>query len=340
MITLSEPPLRRAATLATRISGIWLLTCFQVAFGSPGTEGCPDDGMFSRMFRQVTELVGGQRRPEALARVPLARNTPELVLSDMGRKNDARIPGYEKYESGWYVGPGHTLLGNDPRLKNGGDWFIKAYGDRFDLERRLTATMPWVVIAEGEANKARNAKVQLANIRFFFLRGSTREWVSAGTSAGVGGDFYFKPELARSTGFRSLTAHCDGSTLVGLPRSDNQLFHGWWNRGRVDIPVPLDDIRAVYVSMQGRLVVADEKAPDDLDKAQIMMQIGADYYPSREVGWNGVPAPAIVLSRLKLVTREWQPINALTFSDVGRTDPPGKRGISREEFLRNPPPLE
>ncbi|NLD54116.1 MAG: hypothetical protein GX652_05585 [Burkholderiaceae bacterium] len=296
--------------------------------------------MFSRLFRQVGELVGAPGRAEALPAIPLARNSTETVLEDMGRRNDARIPGYEKHTSGWYVGPGHTLLGNDPRLRNGGDWFRDSYGDRFDLDRRLTAAMPWIVLAEGDSNKAVNAKVQLANVRFFFLRGSTREWISAGTSRGVGGDFFFKPELARSTGFRDLSAQCDGSTLVGLPRSDNQLFHGWWTKGRVDIPVPLDDIRAVYVSMQGRLVLADEKAADDLDKARIMMQIGADYYQSRDIGWKGVPVPAIVLSRFKYVTREWQPINALTFNDVGRTDPPGDRGISREEFLRNPPPLD
>src|SRR5690606_29166663 len=166
-----SPP-RRLAVHAGWLAGACLLACAGSVLAAPPGRDCADDGMFSRLFRQVGELVGAPGRAEALPAIPLARNSTETVLEDMGRRNDARIPGYEKHTSGWYVGPGHTLLGNDPRLRNGGDWFRDSYGDRFDLDRRLTAAMPWIVLAEGDSNKAVNAKVQLANVRFFFLRGS------------------------------------------------------------------------------------------------------------------------------------------------------------------------
>jgi hypothetical protein len=329
---VSRPP---RTSLAGWLAGLSLVVLApQVGYACEGEEG-----FFARTIAKVGGYIGVKPDEEGLPPLPVVKNSVELVLADMDKKNDALVPGYERFESGWYVGPGHTLLGNDPRLKNGGDWFTKSYGTRFDLEKRMTAAMPWILLADGKANQARNVKVQLANVRFYLLQNSTRKWISLGSSRGVAGDFYFKPELARSSGHRSLTRQCDGSTVVGMPQSGDQLFHGWWTKGRIDLPVSPDDIRAIYVSMQGRLVKADAAMADDRDKAEIMMQIGADYYQSREITWNGVPAPAIVGSRLKRLTGDWQAVNALTFNNVGRTDPPGDRGISREEFLQNPPPL-
>jgi hypothetical protein len=70
------------------------------------------------------------------------------------------------------------------------------------------------------------------------------------------------------------------------------------------------------------------------------MQIGADYYRSRESSWEGVPQPGVVSSRMKLVTDDWQTVSAMTFNDLGRTFPAGKRGIDKAEFLENLPPLD
>ena len=53
----------------------------------------------------------------------------------------APLRGFEKFDTGWYVGPGHTLLGNDPRLRHGGKWFVDAFGDRFDLDKPLIAAV-------------------------------------------------------------------------------------------------------------------------------------------------------------------------------------------------------
>ena len=130
----------------------------------------------------------------------------------------------------------------------------------------------------------------------------------------------------------------DGSADIGIPDAEDQIFHGWWTKGRTRIPFDPTDIRAVFISMQGRLV----RLPGDDDKrpCELLMQIGADYYRTPNSTWDGVPQPGVAGSRLKLVTDEWQSVSAMTFNDVGRTFPAGKRGIDKAEFLDNPPPLK
>ncbi len=285
-------------------------------------------------FPAIAHAAGG-----SLA-LPLARNSAQQVIEDMGRRNDAPLRGFEKFKSGWYVGPGHTMLGNDPRLKNGGQWFLESYGKRFDLDRQMSAIMPWVVVADGVKHTAKDVRVQLANVRLFLLRRSTGKWVHLGTSRGVQGDFYYKPQLAHSSGKTDLRVNEDGSVVIGFPDSSDQVFHGWWTEGRLPIPFDPADIKAVFVTMQARLVDEREAATNERSTVQLLMQVGADYYRTRETTWDGVPAPAVVSSRLKLISTEWQSISAMTFNDVGRTDPPGSRGISKAEFLDNPPPFD
>lgn len=304
-----------------------------------GSEAANDEGLFARAVKRAGDLLGIERSEKGMPRAPLAPIDVDLVISDMARMNDAPLRGFEKFDSGWYVGPGHTLLGNDPRLRNGGKWFIDAFGDRFDLDKPMTAIMPWVVIADGRQHAARDARVQLANVRLFLLQNSTRKWVSLGSSRGVEGDFFYKPELARSSGLRSLAVRKDGSADIGIPDAEDQIFHGWWTKGRTPIPFEPTDIRAVFISMQGRLVRPAHAGPGERRKCELLMQIGADYYRSRNSTWDGVPQPGVAASRMKLVTDDWQSISAMTFNDVGRTFPEGKRGIDKAEFLKNPPPL-
>jgi hypothetical protein len=298
------------------------------------------DSLFARAVKRASDLLGIERSEKGLPRAPLAAIDLDLVISDMARMNDAPLRGFEKFDSGWYVGPGHTLLGNDPRLRHGGKWFVDAFGDRFDLDKPMTAIMPWVVVADGRRHAARNVRVQLANVRLFLLQDSTRKWVSLGSSRGVEGDFFYKPELARSSGRRSLAVKSDGSADIGIPDAEDQIFHGWWTKGRTQIPFAPTDIRAVFISMQGRLVRPAGADADDTRKCELLMQIGADYYRTRDSTWDGVPQPGVAASRMKLVTDEWQSVSAMTFNDVGRTYPAGKRGIDKAEFLENPPPLD
>ncbi|MGE0799929.1 MAG: hypothetical protein AB7G13_23190 [Lautropia sp.] len=302
--------------------------------------GASDErSLFTRVLDRGRKMFGLDPLESAEAATPLAPNDTALVIQDMDRRNDAPLRGFDQYTSGWFVGPGHTMLGNDPRLKNGGKWFIDGYGSRFDLERRMTAIMPWVLVTDGKRHVAGNFRVELANVRLFMLQGSTRRWHSLGSSRGVFGDFYFKPSMSRSSGLRDLRIRSDGSVAIRMPDSSDLAFHGWWTKGRVAVPFDPADIRAVFVTMQGRLVVDDPGRPDDRDRAELLMQIGADYYQSLDFKWDGVPAPAVVSSRLKRLGNGWQAISAMTFNDVGRTDPPGRRGIDKAEFLENPPPF-
>ena len=51
-------------------------------------------------------------------------NSADNVVADMRKPNDFVLKGYEKFEHGWYVGPGINNMGNDPRFSNSPTWSI------------------------------------------------------------------------------------------------------------------------------------------------------------------------------------------------------------------------
>ena len=45
-------------------------------------------------------------------------NSIDTIVNDMKLRNDFTLKGYEGYSSGWYVGPGYTMMGNVANTSN------------------------------------------------------------------------------------------------------------------------------------------------------------------------------------------------------------------------------
>jgi hypothetical protein len=112
-----------------------------------------------------------------------------------------------------------------------------------------------------------------------------------------------------------------------------QDLHGWYGRREA---IQGWDIKAVFVTMQARLVVDNPWLADDRWRARYLFDVGADYYP--ELANSSVFLPGVGVSRAKLIRSDWQSFNFVTLNDVGKQEPGG--GIASSELWNNPPPLD
>jgi hypothetical protein len=254
----------------------------------------------------------------------------------MKLKNDAGLAGVPS-NYGWATGPGHVVMGNDPRGTNTPSWWT-VYNSYYKSGAYWNAVLPWFVVFDGVGNDATNTRVQMRNLNLYIKSKSAGTWRKITGSTGVGGELYPKTLQGSSVASPNLRNESDGSTSV-LPPSGNLVFHGWGG-GITDVNGA--DVGALFITMQARLVKNNESGQDDRARAKYLVHVGGDYYPDRSTRTSDLaPAyyyPGIGVSRAKLVTNDWQAFSFTTI-DVGVEDPGG--GVMTEAQLRAaPPPLE
>lgn len=282
----------------------------------------------------TAQRAGAQATPRTAGGTPGTLNTIDTIVADMRLRNDLKLRGYEDKTVGWYVGPGYTYLGNDPRMTNSPKWFKEAFPQHIN-GRYMRALLPWLVIFDGVGHASKNTRVQMRNMRAYIRSRATGQWRSLGVSPGVSGYDTPKATLLSGNVPENKRTLGDGSVEVKPPSDPKLTWHGWWNLGRVAIDPA--DIEAVFVTVQARLTKDDPAGPDDRSTARLVLQVGADYYYDAKWQWT-VGAPAVAISRSKRITPEWQAFNMMTFSDVGEQEPGG--GITEAAFRASPPPLE
>jgi hypothetical protein len=254
----------------------------------------------------------------------------------MSRVNDMALAGVPS-GPGWTTGPGHVVMGNDPRGSRTPNWWTPA-NRRYKGKDYWTTVLPWFVVFDGVGHDASNTRVHIRNLRVFVKRRSDGQWTLVGSSAQVSGELYPKHLQGDATRKPDERSESDGSTSVKAP-GGNLAYHGWCC-GKLTIDAP--DVAAVFVTLQARLIPDRSERPDDRQQARLLIQIGADYYPDRNTPVSAfAPAsynPGVGVSRAKRVTDTWSAFNFATI-DVGVQDP-GGAAISVAEFRSAPPPLE
>jgi len=263
-------------------------------------------------------------------------NSIETVITDMSLVNDMALAGVPS-GPGWTKGPGHVVMGNDPRGSRTPDWWTPA-NRRYKSKDYWTTVLPWFVVFDGVGHAALNTRVQIRNLKVFVKRRSDGQWMLVGSSATVSGELYPKHLQGDATRKPDERSEPDGSTSVKAP-GGNLAYHGWCC-GKLAIDAP--DVAAVFVTLQARLIADHRDRPDDRPQARLLIQMGADYYPDRNTPVSAfAPAsynPGVGVSRAKRVTDTWNAFNFATI-DVGVQDP-GGAAISVAEFRSAPPPLE
>lgn len=262
-------------------------------------------------------------------------NSADNVVRDMKLRNDFVLKGYERFEHGWYVGPGINLMGNDPSFTNNPSWSI-FYKNATYLGKVAKLVLPWVVIFDGVDHAASNTAVEIRNMRTYVKSRSVGKWVLRGGPASTTGLYYGKPSTNLPDRREVVVRKSSTSSTISVPQDRGYFWHGWSSAGRSTIEP--DDVAAVFVTVQARLVVEDTGKEDDVAKAQLGLQVGADYYLTPTNTYPEAYAPAVGVNRTKTITGDWQAFNFTTFSDVGTQDPGG--GVSEAAFRFDPPTFE
>lgn len=274
--------------------------------------------------------------PEPWPPQPGPFNTPDIVVADMRLRNDFVLKGYESYKNGWYVGPGINAMGNNPDFDTSQATWSIFYNNPNYTGKVARAALPWVVIFDGVDHAASNVAVEMRNMLTYIKSRSSGKWVLFGGPTSTTGTLYGKPNTGLPARTQEMISRTATSSTIKVPENRGYFWHGWWGAGRV--AVDPYDIAAMFVTVQARLVVADASRPDDRARAQVGLQVGADYYMTTSSIYPESYAPAVGIARTKKIANDWQAYSFTTFSDVGGQDPGG--GISEAAFRAAPPPMQ
>lgn len=266
---------------------------------------------------------------------PATLNSLAEIENDMALRNEGALLNLDPAVYSWAGGPGLVSMGNNPRGTNTPSWFQPT--DRTLLSADYwRAVIPWFVIFEGVGNQATNTRIQLRNFKLHYKSKRDGQWRMLGSDNQFWGMYCTQDSAFAGCGGATADQRMEPDGGVSFRPIRGWAYHGWWTRGHVSIQP--EDIAALFVTGQVRLVRDNASAADDRAKAKYLMHVGADYYPYPDYNFGGQVNPGVGISRSKYATSEWRPISFMTFSDVGTQWPGG--GITRAEFNATPPPLE
>jgi hypothetical protein len=190
--------------------------------------------------------------------------------------------------------------------------------------KKYNAAIAWGQLYEAEqGNPATNTRVQIKNIKAYYLSKSDGKWYLLQSSTTVQGAAYredFKDDIKKPADIRD---ESDGSVSVKAGSGYN--FHFWTVTGKSAINP--DNVGAMFTTVQARLVVDNPAKGDDRSQARYLLNMGGDYWLNVTATWNDLTTNEdFGVGKFKYVTTNWQAFNAIT--------------LSPDEILRNPPPIE
>ena len=262
-------------------------------------------------------------------------NTIDTIVNDMRLNNDLVLDGVPS-SYGFAAGPGHVIMGNNPRGTSTPSWWTPA-NRSLKSEAWWNVILPWMVIFDGVGNAAGNTRVEMRNLKTYYKSRSSGQWILI-SQGPVEGSNYPKHLQGTNVTTPDIRTNADGTVSV-RPPNGTSVFHGWCCGKR---PINGPDIEAIFITMQARLTVSNASLPDDRNAARYLIQVGGDYYPEASTTINDYApsyfSPGIGLSRSKLVNNQWQSFSFTTVN-LGVQDP-GGAAISEAQLRAAPPPLD
>ena len=228
-------------------------------------------------------------------------NSVATLISDMEEPHEAQPRGVPE-STGWAIEP-RVGMGNDP-----GDWqAMIAWGQFY---------------APTDGNPATNIRVQIRDIKAYYLSKADNQWYLWQESEVVEGAAYVEDFVDDESIPADIRTEDEGVSVA--PAGEGYNFH-FWTPYRTAIDP--DDIAGVFTTVEARLIVDDPNEPDDRDEARIILDIGGDYWATMDAQWDQWKTNGdIGIGRFKFVTNCWQSFNMHT--------------LSPEALRENPPPLD
>ena len=231
-----------------------------------------------------------------------AVNSIETIIQDMTLPHEDRPHGL----------PDSCNWARHPRLGMGAD------------PKSFKALTAWGQVYEDAAgNPAANTRVHIRNLRAFILSKRDGRWHRVQDTGQIAGAA-FREDFARNDNVPAAIRVENGGG-ISVQAGGGRNFHFWPATSRAAIDP--QDIAGVFVTVQARLVLDDPARPDDRGQARYLLDVGGDYWRSRNSFWFFWKTNRdIAIGRFKYVRPTWQAFNMTT--------------LSADELRRNPPPLE
>lgn len=269
-------------------------------------------------------------------------NSVDAIVGDMTLENDAELDGIPDLM--WATGPqpAAVLMGADPRGCKMHSWWldkseVRAGHKDCDL---WTTFIQWFVIYEGAGNAGHNVRVETREPKTYFLSKSSGKWTLLGQHPSTSWFLAGKSDIIGVDGAVDERTGAEGAVAIKVPVGSSHVHHGVWPLGRIDISDVVSDIEAVFSTVQARLVVDEAGKADDRSRAILLMNSGADYYPTHESTAGDTFPPGAGTSRAKRITNDWQAFNFATISAARQDYVGAPASIATEAFRANPPPLD
>lgn len=239
----------------------------------------------------------------------------DIVNAQTAASHEAKIPDV-RYE--WQKKPG--IIMQSPAKADIPSWF------EYTKPEWCNVLNSWLQVFEAEGNTATNTRVQYRNLKLYVLSESTRTWKLVVTDGSPYTDTWKYPfDFAGDNGARA-----EASGGLSFKAKYPQFAHGYGTQYNL---VP-QDVRAVFVSMETRLVLDKAGGPDDRASARYLVNVGADYWPNASAVNNAWPyAPGVGQGRFILATSDWRKATMIV--------PNGRYGSTLQEMIsKYPPPLD
>jgi hypothetical protein len=264
-------------------------------------------------------------------------NSVETIINDMKLPNSYPIAiidngkVVEKPDGGYPGRHSSIIMG---RVAHGSEmntvtWWSPKTGYEYVRNVAWPNLVPWVVILTGTNNKASNTRVEMRNIKAYYLSRKTGKWIQLSSPSAIDG-FNCPPGKWDNCGGETDITTNSNTTSV-KPTGTGSNFHGWSTTGG-KIVDPFD-MQIYFATVEARIVGSDA------DKAEYMLHTGSDFYPEG-VGVDGLGGynPGSGYSRSKALTKEWQAFNYATIDSSPEVRVPGSVA-TEQELINNPPPL-
>ncbi|MDP3662400.1 MAG: hypothetical protein Q8R46_03080 [Nitrosomonas sp.] len=183
------------------------------------------------------------------------------------------------------VGPGwakqaNIVMGSAPRGDATPGYWTPANPD-LKSSRSWNAIAPWFTIFPGVDNAATNVRIKVFGIKISVLQKSTNVWKRIDTGLGVptwAG--IYSSNLITSYGSANKRVESDGLLSYKLDDAFHPIHGGMAKFDLEKNGVDPSDIAAVFVDLKTQLILDNPLGIDDRARAQILVSVGADYYPT------------------------------------------------------------
>lgn len=201
-------------------------------------------------------------------------------------------------------------------------WAIKPRRGRFMRTERYRAIAAWGQVYEAiQGSRSSNTRVQIRDIRSYYLSKRDRKWRLLDQSRRVDGAAFREDFFNNLNIPAQVRKEADGSISVQMVKGYN--YHFWSSRSRVPIQ-PLD-VAGLFIAVDARLIVNNPRQPDDRARARYLMSVGADYWTTMTAPWDHFKTNADVgLGRFRYIGPTWKTftMTSLTEAELRRSPPP------------------